>query len=320
MKHYYVYIITNKTNTVLYTGVTNHVIRRAHEHKNGLIDGFTRKYKITKLVYVESFNSPKEAIAFEKKIKGWTRNKKIQLVQVKNPKLRDLLPIIEESLSIRRGNLNTKSYYKKRAEEYEAVYHRNDPVRQEEQRRIAKTLQLVLKEKDVLEVACGTGYWTQFLSRTARSIHATDLVEETLEIAKTKKYACPIKFSIEDAYGLSFSDKSFNGGLTNFWFSHIPKSKINSFLKDFHRVLKKGSPVFIADNVFIKDIGGKLIKKSNDENTYKLRKLKSGEQFLVLKNYYSKDILIRIFKEYVANFSSRNVSYGKYFWYVKYRI
>ncbi len=320
MKHYYVYILTNKTNAVLYTGVTNHIIRRVHEHRNGFIDGFTKKYKTTKLVYVESFNNPKEAIAVEKKIKGWIRSKKVELIQSKNPKWKDLLPFIEEPLSILGNNLNTKMYYKKRAKEYEAVYYRNDPVRQGEQRKIAKALQLVLKGKDVLEVACGTGYWTQFLSRTAKSVYATDIVEEALEIAKTKKYVCPIQFSIEDAYKLSFSDGTFDGGLANFWFSHIPKSRINTFLKEFHRVLKKGSSVFITDNVLVKSIGGKLVKKPNDENTYKLRELKDGEQFLVLKNYYSKENLLRIFKEHVKNLSPRNIFYRKCFWHITYTI
>ncbi|OGH23591.1 MAG: hypothetical protein A3J69_02955 [Candidatus Levybacteria bacterium RIFCSPHIGHO2_02_FULL_42_12] len=213
-----------------------------------------------------------------------------------------------------------KKYYSKRASEYEKVYHREDSNRQNELRKISKALQSAMSEKNVIELACGTGYWTQLLSRTAKSVYATDIVEEALEIAKTKKYVCPIQFSIEDAYRLSFSDGTFDGGLANFWFSHIPKSKINTFLKEFHRVLKKGSSVFITDNVLVKSIGGKLVKKPNDENTYKLRKLKDGEQFLVLKNYYSKENLLNIFKKHVKNFSPKNIFYGKNFWHITYTI
>lgn len=97
MKHYYVYIVTNRTNKVLYTGVTNNLLRRIYEHKHKMIDGFTKKYNLDKLVYSESFNSPIEAIAAEKKIKGWLRRKKIALIESKNPQWKDLYSILEES-------------------------------------------------------------------------------------------------------------------------------------------------------------------------------------------------------------------------------
>ena len=319
MKHYYIYILTNKMSTVLYTGITNNLLRRVYEHRNGLIDGFTKKYKVIKLVYFEDFTNPTDAIAAEKKIKGWIRKKKIKLIESVNPKWNDLFPQLEGFFFGGTKN-DIKKYYSKRASEYEKVYHREDSNRQNELRKISKALQSAMSEKNVIELACGTGYWTQLLSRTAKSVYATDIVEEALEIAKTKKYVCPIQFSIEDAYRLSFSDGTFDGGLANFWFSHIPKSKINTFLKEFHRVLKKGSSVFITDNVLVKSIGGKLVKKPNDENTYKLRKLKDGEQFLVLKNYYSKENLLNIFKKHVKNFSPKNIFYGKNFWHITYTI
>ena len=73
---YYVYILTNKNNTVLYTGVTNDLCRRLYEHKNHLNDGFTKRYNLEKLVYFETFTNIKDAIIREKTIKGWTRAKK----------------------------------------------------------------------------------------------------------------------------------------------------------------------------------------------------------------------------------------------------
>ena len=100
MKHYYVYIITNKTNKVLYTGVTNNLLRRIYEHRNKIIKGFTEKYNVSKLVYSEAFTNPNEAIGAEKMIKGWLRKKKIALIESKNPEWRDLFPILE-NLSIK---------------------------------------------------------------------------------------------------------------------------------------------------------------------------------------------------------------------------
>ncbi len=88
-KQYYVYILTNKSKT-LYTGVTNDLVRRVYEHKNKLIDGFTKKYNITKLVFFDETPDINEAIALEKKIKGWTRAKKIALIESKNPQWFDL--------------------------------------------------------------------------------------------------------------------------------------------------------------------------------------------------------------------------------------
>jgi len=89
MKDYFVYIMTNKSKT-LYTGMTNNLARRDFEHKNKLLEGFTKKYNINKLVYFEVFNNPDDAIRREKQIKGWLRKKKIELIESLNPEWKDL--------------------------------------------------------------------------------------------------------------------------------------------------------------------------------------------------------------------------------------
>ena len=87
---YFVYILTNKTNKVMYIGVTNNLQRRLYEHKSELVDGFTKKYHVHKLVYYESYNDPKTAILREKKLKGLLRIKKNELVEALNPDWIDL--------------------------------------------------------------------------------------------------------------------------------------------------------------------------------------------------------------------------------------
>ena len=87
---YYTYILSNKTNSVVYVGVTNNLERRIYEHKNKLIEGFTSKYNVNKLVYYVSSNDIKEAIAYEKRIKGWVRRKKNELIMSFNPEWKDL--------------------------------------------------------------------------------------------------------------------------------------------------------------------------------------------------------------------------------------
>ena len=89
---YFVYIATNRRNTVLYTGATNNLERRMHEHANKLVPGFTSKYNVNKLVWYETFGSPTDAIAAEKRIKGWRIEKKTSLIKEMNPNFENLLP------------------------------------------------------------------------------------------------------------------------------------------------------------------------------------------------------------------------------------
>jgi len=89
-KTYYVYLLTNWNNKVMYVGVTSNLERRVYEHKNKLVEGFTKKYNISKLVYFETTNDVMAAIEREKQIKKWRREKKNQLVIGVNPEWKDL--------------------------------------------------------------------------------------------------------------------------------------------------------------------------------------------------------------------------------------
>ena len=90
MKTYFVYIMTNKRNGTLYTGMTNNIERRVYEHKHKLVKGFTSKYGLNILVYFEDFNDVTDAIIREKQIKGWVRKKKLVLIELLNPEWKDL--------------------------------------------------------------------------------------------------------------------------------------------------------------------------------------------------------------------------------------
>jgi putative endonuclease len=87
---YYVYIVTNFTNTTLYIGVTNNLKRRIAEHKSGLVEGFTKKYKLTKLVYFERFTDVRYAIQREKQLKAGSRKKKLELINSINSEWKDI--------------------------------------------------------------------------------------------------------------------------------------------------------------------------------------------------------------------------------------
>jgi putative endonuclease len=89
VKHYWVYIVTNRSRT-LYVGVTNNLVRRVHEHRSKAIEGFTKRYNINQLVYYEETHDVLAAIAREKQLKGWLRRKKVALIEEFNPQWRDL--------------------------------------------------------------------------------------------------------------------------------------------------------------------------------------------------------------------------------------
>ena len=90
MKKYYVYMLTNQTNSTLYIGVTGNLERRMTEHKNGLVEGFTKKYNLKKLVYVEETGTVYDALAREKQLKKWRREKKDALITAANPEWKEL--------------------------------------------------------------------------------------------------------------------------------------------------------------------------------------------------------------------------------------
>ena len=87
---YWVYILTNKHRTTLYIGVTNNIKRRFWQHRNGEVEGFAKQYRLTRLVWIEHFRDVRDAIACEKKLKGWRRSRKIALIERINPRWLDL--------------------------------------------------------------------------------------------------------------------------------------------------------------------------------------------------------------------------------------
>lgn len=93
-EHYYIYILTNKNNTVLYVGITNDLVRRVYEHKNKLCEGFTKKYNLNKLVYYEACLNPLSAIEREKQLKAGSRKKKVVLIESNNVEWEDLYSTI----------------------------------------------------------------------------------------------------------------------------------------------------------------------------------------------------------------------------------
>lgn len=214
--------------------------------------------------------------------------------------------------------MKMQDYYGARAEEYERIYRREDAEFQQELALLAEMLKKQVEGKSVLEVACGTGYWTQIAASTARYIVGVDIRQEVLEIADSKSWpASNATFVQCDAYQLSEVTGDFDYGLANFWFSHIPKNRIESFLQSFHARLGSGANVFIADNVYVPGRGGELISHEDSEDTYKRRELADGSKHEIIKNYYSYEELNDIFKPLSQHL---RIFVGSSFWYVSYTV
>jgi ubiquinone/menaquinone biosynthesis C-methylase UbiE len=209
-------------------------------------------------------------------------------------------------------------YYRDRAKEYEQIYAWRDPHRQEEQDRMEEEMKKALKGCSILDIGCGTGYWTERVSEMAESVTGVDINDTVLEIARSKAYGCPSDFRLMDAYNLEFPDRSFTGALASFWLSHVPREKMDQWVEGMQKVLKPGARVFVADNTFIEGVGGKLVTKSGDPNTYKLRTLNDGSQHLIVKNYPTAQELVDLFGRHSAGVTEKNVFYGECFWWISY--
>ncbi|MCR8630689.1 methyltransferase domain-containing protein [Paenibacillus radicis (ex Xue et al. 2023)] len=224
----------------------------------------------------------------------------------------------ERIQTINQDNSKLQTYYGLRAAEYERIYHRDEPDYQNELLLIGKAMKDALVDRTVLEIACGTGYWTQIVAVAVKHITGTDIRPEVLQIAEAKQIPQnKASFLIGNAYELDSIPGVFNGALANFWFSHIPKNKLDDFLTGLHKRLGPGANVFMADNVYVSGRGGELVYKEDCEDTFKLRELVDGSRHEIVKNYYSKEELYDIFKPMAKQLK---VFAGNSFWYVSYTI
>jgi len=181
------------------------------------------------------------------------------------------------------------AYYAARAKEYDAVYAK--PERQTDLRRIEEYLPPFFSGKRVLEVACGTGYWTQFYAPLATRVVATDSVEETLAIARQRGAPSTVDFLIADAFSLPKSLGTFDAAFAGFWLSHVSRGKVLSFLEGLHSRLLPGATVVFLDNLYIEGSSTPIAGDDNQGNTYQIRKLKDGTFHRILKNFPSSEEL-----------------------------
>ena len=178
-----------------------------------------------------------------------------------------------------------QEYYDKRAREYEAIYDK--PERQRELAWLRERLPKLYAGRTVLEIACGTGYWTQFIAPAARRVHACDINESVLEIAREKRMAGAVDFSRADAITLEGVPEGCDAAFAGFWWSHVKKADLDTFVGNLARRLRPGAVIGILDNKFAAGSSTPISRRDAEGNTYQVRTLASGEQHEILKNFPS---------------------------------
>ncbi len=176
-----------------------------------------------------------------------------------------------------------KAYYQARAREYEAVYAK--PERQADLARLKDWLAQRGRGRMILEVACGTGYWTAIAAATAQCIVATDVNARPLALARAKDLGANVAFCRADAYALPAFDRRFDCGMAHFWWSHVPLNKIATFVAHFCSRLSPRASLLMIDNRFVAGSSTPLSRRDADGNSYQIRTLRSGAQHEVIKNF-----------------------------------
>lgn len=174
-------------------------------------------------------------------------------------------------------------YYRRRAESYERIYHK--PERQADLRAMEAWVRGRFAGRRVLEIACGTGWWTVHGARDALDWLATDLNEETIAIARSKPMPASVRFARADAYALEPLDGRFDAAFAGFWWSHVPLQRLPQWIEALHARLDAGACVVVLDNRFVPGSSTAITRRDAAGNTYQTRQLDDGSVHEVLKNF-----------------------------------
>jgi SAM-dependent methyltransferase len=186
-----------------------------------------------------------------------------------------------------------ESYYAQRADSYERIYAK--PERQAELRALEAWLPGCFAGRHVLEIACGTGWWTPHGARDAVSWLATDLNPETLAVARRKTLPPHVRFAIADAYTLDdLPAQPFDAAFAGFWWSHVPIERLPQWLALLHARLQPGACVVMLDNRYVEGSSTPISRRDAQGNSYQQRSLDDGSAHEVLKNFPTRDAALAL--------------------------
>jgi SAM-dependent methyltransferase len=182
---------------------------------------------------------------------------------------------------------------------------------------LSRALRNTLSGRRVLEVACGTGYWTAAVAQVALEVVAIDASLPMLAEAREKGLPPNVRLCEADAYDLSPAGEGFDGALAMFWLSHVPRHRLRDFLAHLHGRLVEGARVFFADNVHVPGLGGDLTAPDANGDTFKQRSLADGSRHRILKNYFTDEELRDLLQPHAGDLV---LSRGRDFWSAAYRL
>jgi demethylmenaquinone methyltransferase/2-methoxy-6-polyprenyl-1,4-benzoquinol methylase len=209
-----------------------------------------------------------------------------------------------------------EAYYARRAREYESIYEK--PERQADLAQLRSGLPMLFKGERVLEIACGTGYWTPLIAAHAESVLAIDYAEETLAIAKSKAYGkANVRFERGDAYALPAWPQKCSACFAGFWWSHVPLARLDAFLQGLQERLEPRARVAFLDNRYVEGSSTPLSRRDAEGNTYQQRRLADDSSHEVLKNFPTEQEMRLRLRRFGTDIG---FSEYEYYWVATYRI
>lgn len=205
-------------------------------------------------------------------------------------------------------------YYSARAGEYDRIYAK--PERQADLRRLEEWLPELVAGRRVLEVACGTGYWTRFLAARAAAVTATDASEQTLAIARAKPPAASeVSFRRADVFDLPDDLRLFHAAVACFFWSHLAARDRPRFYRSLHRHLEPGARVILVDNLYVPGSSTPISRTDSAGDTWQRRELADGRSWEVRKNFPTEELLRAEAAPFAAEAEYRALDY---FWVFRY--
>lgn len=211
-------------------------------------------------------------------------------------------------------NSDIVSYYKDRATEYEKIYSK--PERQSDLLLAGQILQDTFANKDIFEIACGTGYWTEKISATANKILATDINDTVIEVAKSKNYSpAKVDFQTADIFNLANINKheSLFGG---FIWSHIKLQDLSNFIDTANSLVENSGTIVFMDNNYVEGSNLPVTDKDDLGNTYQTRTLENATTHKVLKNFPTETFIRQLLTDKATDISFINL---QYYWILRYK-
>ena len=206
-------------------------------------------------------------------------------------------------------------YYRERAPRYDVLY--KTPEWREDLAWLKAWVADHTARRSVLEVAAGTGFWTEAAAAGATAITATDCNPEVLALASNRGFGRHVAFVVADAYGLPSFERTFGAGMAHLWWSHVDKLREHQFLRDFTSRLRRGAELLMIDQLHVDGYSSPAFRRDRVGNRYELRTLEDGRVFQIIKNYPTPEELQATMNRFCE---AVQITSLRYFWALRGRV